>query len=106
MICSFVGRENVILKLLAEVGPVTVGVSASTWQNYVGGVIQSHCNGNLNHAVQIVGYNLNAEVPHYIIRNSWGEDFGDNGYMYIAIGSNQCGVAYGVASLSKIIVTN
>lgn len=87
---------------MAEVGPVTVAVSASTWQNYIGGIIQSHCNGDLNHSVQIVGYNLNAEVPYYIIRNSWGEDFGDNGYSYIAIGSNQCGVAYEVASLTVV----
>ncbi|XP_066246128.1 cathepsin O-like [Euwallacea similis] len=99
---NFVGRESIILKLLATKGPVAVGVNGQTWQNYVGGVIQFHCDGNLSHAVQIVGYNLTAEVPYYIVRNSWGEDFGDNGYLYIAIGSNVCGVGYEVAALTLV----
>jgi Cysteine protease len=41
--------------------------------------------------VQIVGYDSTAGIPHYIIRNSWGTSFGDNGYVYLAIGSNVCG---------------
>ncbi|XP_066151635.1 cathepsin O-like [Euwallacea fornicatus] len=99
---NFVGRESVILKLLATNGPVAVGVNGQTWQNYVGGIIQFHCDDNLSHAVQIVGYNLTADIPYYIVRNSWGEDFGDNGYLYIAIGSNMCGVGYEVAALTLI----
>lgn len=60
-----------------------------SWQNYVKGIIQFHCDSSilkLNHAVQIVGYDLSADIPHYIVRNSWGTDFGDDGYLYIAIG--------------------
>ncbi|KAL1506001.1 hypothetical protein ABEB36_005439 [Hypothenemus hampei] len=99
---NFLGREDVVLKLLAINGPVAVGISAQTWQHYVGGVIQFHCDGKLSHAVQIVGYNLNAVVPYYIVRNSWGNDFGDNGYLYIAIGSNVCGIAYEVAAVTVL----
>lgn len=82
--------EELIIDLLAHYGPVAVAINALSWQNYVSGIIQFHCDGgvlNLNHAVQIVGYDLTTEIPHYIIRNSWGEDFGDNGYLYIAIGN-------------------
>ena len=89
-----VGFEDKILKLLATHGPVAVSVNAINWQNYLGGIIQFHCDGgvsNINHAVQIVGYDRNPPVPHYIVRNSWGPEFGDNGYLYIAIGSNLCG---------------
>ena len=39
-------------------GPLTVGVDATSWQNYQGGIIQYHCDSNLNHAVQVVGYDL------------------------------------------------
>lgn len=31
------------------------------------------------------------EVPYYIVRNSWGSDFGHDGYLYIKIGENVCG---------------
>uniref|UniRef100_A0AAR5NWS1 Cathepsin O n=2 Tax=Dendroctonus ponderosae TaxID=77166 RepID=A0AAR5NWS1_DENPD len=99
---SFVGREDIILKLLAINGPVAVAISGETWQNYFGGVIQFHCEGDLSHAVQIVGYNLTAKVPFYIVRNSWGEDFGDNGYLYVAIGGNVCGLAYEVAAVTVL----
>ena len=73
---------------------MAAAVNALSWQNYLGGVIQYHCDGsfdNLNHAVQIIGYDKSAAIPHYIIKNSWGTNFGDKGYMYIGIGSNLCG---------------
>jgi len=63
-------------------------------------VIQWNCDANNNHAVQIVGYDKTATPPHYIVRNSWGTSFGDSGYMYIAIGSNLCGIAREVSTLS------
>ncbi|XP_021924786.1 cathepsin O-like isoform X2 [Zootermopsis nevadensis] len=104
--CEYlVGSEDEILKLLAHHGPVAVAVNALNWQNYLGGVIQFHCDGgpeHINHAVQIVGYNRSAPVPHYIVRNSWGAEFGHNGYLYIAIGSNLCGVATEVSTLDVL----
>jgi cathepsin O len=90
-----VGAEDVILMHLAHHGPVAVAVNAVNWQNYLGGVIQFHCDGgpeHINHAVQIVGYDRSAPIPHYVVRNSWGVEFGHNGYLYIAIGSNLCGM--------------
>lgn len=91
---SFVDAEDELLTSLATHGPVAAAVNAISWQNYLGGVIQYHCDGSynsLNHAVQIVGYDLSAGIPHYIVRNSWGPTFGDKGYIYIAIGGNLCG---------------
>lgn len=91
---SFVNAESELLTLLVTHGPVAVAVNAISWQNYLGGVIQYHCDGsfnNLNHAVQIVGYDMEASIPYYIIKNSWGSVFGNKGYIYIAIGKNLCG---------------
>jgi len=58
-IFSYVGNEFSVLQLLSSYGPLTVGVDASNWVNYQGGIIQYHC-GEVarNHAVQIVGYDL------------------------------------------------
>ncbi|KAJ8720870.1 hypothetical protein PYW08_006335 [Mythimna loreyi] len=99
---DFVGAEDQILTALATHGPVTVAVNALTWQNYLGGVIQFHCGGSpmeLNHAVQLVGYDLSADVPYYIAKNSWGKDFGNAGYLNLAIGTNICGLANEVATV-------
>lgn len=82
------------MTLLVTHGPVAAAVNAISWQNYLGGIIQYHCDGSfnsLNHAVQIVGYDTATSIPHYIIKNSWGSSFGDKGYIYIAIGKNLCG---------------
>lgn len=43
------------------------------------------CGNDINHAVNAVGFNGNAPVPYYIVRNSWGADWGENGYVRIAI---------------------
>lgn len=93
-LCSFVGTEEELLETISRHGPVAAAVNALSWQNYLGGVIQYHCDGSffsLNHAVQIVGYDYSAPIPHYIVRNSWGPLFGDRGYLYIGIGNNLCG---------------
>lgn len=99
---SYVSNENAILDLLATRGPVSVAVDASTWNNYVGGIIRFHCEDNINHAVQIVGYDLTGPVPYYIVRNSWGTGFGLDGYIYIKIGGNLCGIAQEVSSVTVV----
>lgn len=102
---SFVNAENELLPLLVAHGPMAAAVNAMSWQNYLGGIIQYHCDGsfnNLNHAVQIVGYDMTASIPHYIIKNSWGPTFGNKGYIYIAIGKNLCGIVNQVSSLDVI----
>lgn len=44
------------------------------------------CGFSKNHAVLVVGYNLEDEIPHYIIKNSYGTSWGDEGYFKVAIG--------------------
>ncbi|EEC02559.1 cysteine protease and A protease inhibitor, putative [Ixodes scapularis] len=94
-----VGNEERMIDMLANVGPLVVAVDATTWQDYLGGVIQFHCDAGRNHAVQIVGYDLTGDVPYYIVRNSWGKQFGNDGYLYIAVGKNLCGIAEEVSTV-------
>lgn len=51
-----------MLYRLAYVGPLIVAVDATTWNHYLGGIIQYHCGIRLNHAVQIVGYDLTGRL--------------------------------------------
>lgn len=90
---SFIGQEDVLSKIIANYGPVVVGVNAGVWQHYVGGIVKSECpHGRLgiNHAVLIVGYDRSTPEPYYIVQNSWGKDFGENGFVKVAIGKNHC----------------
>lgn len=47
-----------MLQLIANHGPLMAAADASIWQHYVNGTIHENCGQDANHAVQIVGYNL------------------------------------------------
>lgn len=90
--CNYSMDEMDILAYVYKHGPVTVGVDSTSWQDYLGGIIQHNCLENLNHAVLIVGYDISGPIPYYIVKNSWGESFGHGGYVYIRAGMQVCGI--------------
>lgn len=46
----------------------------------------------VNHAVLAVGYDVSEDgTPYWIIKNSWGDDWGVNGYFNMEMGKNMCG---------------
>lgn len=74
--------------------PVAVAVDASTWQSYKGGVFPSTaCNATatLNHGVSLTGFVATGNSPYWIVKNSWGAKWGENGYINLANG-NTCGI--------------
>jgi len=75
-----------------ELSPMSVIVDAELWQTYVSGVItaSSGCGTACDHAVQITGYN--APGNYWIVRNSWGETWGNDGFIYVEAGDNVCGI--------------
>ena len=75
-----------------ESSPMSIIVDAELWQTYTGGVIttSSGCGTDLDHAVQAVGYN--AAGNYWIIRNSWGDSWGESGNVYVEYGHNVCGL--------------
>ncbi|KAK8767196.1 hypothetical protein V5799_006017 [Amblyomma americanum] len=97
---KLVGNEELMLDLIANVGPLATAVDATAWQDYLGGIIRYHCDAGRNHAVQVVGYDLRGDVPYYIVRNSWGPEYGHGGYLYIAVGKNLCGIAEEVSTVT------
>jgi C1A family cysteine protease len=75
-------------------GPVSVCVDASSWQSYSGGIL-TQCGNNVDHCVQLTGYqNYNAQdgSSAWVVRNSWGTDWGVNGYIMIATGQDLCSI--------------
>lgn len=87
-------REDLLLSYISK-SPVAVAVNALQWQYYVSGILGQCENSmtSLNHAAEIVGYEL-GDNPYYILKNSWGTDFGVDGYINIAIGNNECGQCF------------
>jgi len=75
-------------------GPLSICVDAESWQSYSNGIIESDCGTDLDHCVQIVGYaSDDSNTPYWIIRNSWGTDWGISGYVYVERNQDECGVA-------------
>jgi cathepsin F len=85
-------NENSIYDALSRYGPLSIGVDAESWQNYGGGVVRSGCGRQMDHAVQLVGYSTSSG-GYWIVRNSWGPGWGESGYIYLAFGSDVCGMA-------------
>lgn len=83
------------LKAALNQQPVAVSVNAETWKNYRSGIINDEaCNTKTNHAIIAVGYNTTDDIPYYIVRNSWGPKWGENGHARVAIkdGIGICGI--------------
>jgi len=91
------GDENTLQSNLAQYGPLSICLDAAHWQNYQSGVMTARqccpfvmC--EMDHCVQLVGYNTTASPAYWIVRNSWNTDWGIAGYIYLEIGSNVCGI--------------
>jgi len=95
------GDEKALKAALATVGPVSVAIDASqeSFQFYHKGIyIEAGCSSeNLDHGVLAVGYGSHDHDKHgdyWLIKNSWGPTWGDEGYIRMARNrKNQCGVA-------------
>ncbi|KAM9849775.1 cathepsin O [Aulostomus maculatus] len=97
---DFSGQEEAMMGQLVERGPLTAIVDAVSWQDYLGGIIQHHCSSQWsNHAVLVIGYDTTGDIPYWIVQNSWGTSWGNEGYVYIKTGANICGVADSVATV-------
>jgi len=76
--------------------PVSVAIEADSFvfQLYSSGVITSSgCGQQLDHGVTAVGYGTEGSTDYFLVRNSWGASWGDEGYVKIgASSSNVCGI--------------
>jgi len=86
---GLVGDEAELQKMLND-RPVAVAVDATPFQLYHSGILDCKRHHSLNHAVFAVGYE---DGSHWIIKNSWGKSWGEDGYVRVGMGGNPCGVA-------------
>lgn len=95
--------EQQLQDLVTYVGPVTISFNAAHLKAYTNGVYTGYYNGTtckdghleVNHAVLVVGtgFDTTSQLPYWNIKNSWGADWGMEGYFWMYRGNNTCGIS-------------
>ncbi len=88
------GDEEAMKRALA-VQPLSVAIEATqrAFQFYKSGVLTGECGTVVDHGVLAVGYGSDNGVDYWKLKNSWGEKWGEHGFIRIMRGVNHCGVA-------------
>ena len=90
--------ENQIKEFLYQTGPLAIALNGDPLHNYHGGIIDktsSECSPDkMNHAVTLVGYGHDnaSNKDYWIVKNSYGTNWGEKGYFRMKRGDGTCGV--------------
>ena len=86
-------NEENIKAMLYNGGPLAININATPLQYYKGGIFNpTTCSNSVNHGVALVGYGYSNGVPYWIVKNSWGSNWGEGGYFRIYRGKKLCGM--------------
>jgi len=83
------GADQMASEIYAR-GPITCGIDATPILIYDGHSVISTPGGGIDHVVSVVGWNHDSASgkDYWIVRNSWGEFWGDMGFIYVEKGHN------------------
>ena len=87
--------EDDMVEYVKSTGPLSICVDSTEWNTYVKGIVKS-CPQNANHCVQAVGVTTSTEKDggYWKIRNSWGTEWGEDGFIRLSVGADTCAITY------------
>ena len=94
--------EEKLKDLLRLVGPIPMAIDAADIVNYKQGIIKYCFNSGLNHAVLLVGYGVENNIPYWTFKNTWGTDWGEDGFFRVQQNINACGMRNELESTAVI----
>ncbi|CAD5217238.1 unnamed protein product [Bursaphelenchus xylophilus] len=87
-------REDLMQRFLYNQGPLSVTIDARQLRHYKHGVLRPRKPAGgwqINHAVTILGYG-EEKVPFWIVKNSWGTEWGEKGFFRLLRGQNSLAI--------------
>jgi cathepsin F len=88
--------EDQIAAYLYANGPVSIAADAEEWQFYTGGVFRAPCGKQLDHGILLTGFGVgdltSSTIKWWWVKNSWGADWGLQGYLKVERGVGKCGL--------------
>merc|ERR1712038_269714 len=90
-------QEVAMMTEIAARGPISCGVAVTDeLVAYTGGIFEDKTNfTSINHDISVVGYGEEGGQKFWVIRNSWGTYWGEDGYFRLARGINNIGIESG-----------
>ena len=86
------GSDNMKKEIYSR-GPIACGINANAVIEYDGSLLDlPNKSKKVDHIISVVGWINKENTQYWVIRNSWGEYWGDMGYMYLKLGENQLGI--------------
>ena len=74
-------------------GPIACGINANAVIEYDGKLLDlPHKSKMIDHIISVVGWIKEGNSQYWVIRNSWGEYWGEMGYVRVVLGENQLGL--------------
>merc|ERR1711959_528623 len=83
---SVEGANNMAKEIMAR-GPISCGIDATLIEKYTGGIVTDP-GQMVDHVISVVGWGTEGSKQYWIVRNSWGEYWGEMGYIRVEKGNN------------------
>jgi cathepsin B len=93
--------EQKIMSDIVQYGPVSAAFTVyADFPTYKSGVYTHQSGSELGgHAIEIIGFGTENGTPYWLVKNSWNEQWGDNGTFKIARGTDECGIEDDISSV-------
>jgi cathepsin X len=97
------GQQAMQAEIYAR-GPIACGIDAQPLLHYTGGIVTNNPGEQVDHVISVVGWgNDEKDGQYWIVRNSWGEYWGEMGYVRVGFGQLQVEASCAWATLADYV---